>query len=263
LEFLLELYNTGIGYSSINSARSALSLYLSPIEGHSVGTHPIVTRFVKGIGRLKPSFPRYDEIWNVDMLLKYFMDIPTNNNLSLQVLTFKLVALLAITTAQRVQTLNAISVNNISFDNNIMYIKITKMLKTTKPGVKQPVYKFPAHHNYKLCVQNTIVTYLERTLEFRNHDDLFLSLQRPHNPVSNSTLSRWLKEGLKLVGIDVEKYKAHSYRSASTSKAFTKGVNIDDIFNQAGWSHNSKCFVKFYNREIVEKDSNFVNVVLS
>jgi hypothetical protein len=80
---MLELYNTGLGYSSINTARSALSLFLSPIEGHSVGDHPIVTRFVKGVGKLRPSFPRYDDTWDVDILLKYFTDLPCNKDLSL------------------------------------------------------------------------------------------------------------------------------------------------------------------------------------
>jgi len=60
---------------------------------------------------------------------------------------------------------------------------------------------------------------------------------------------------LNLAGIDDSVYKGHSYRHASTSCAKEKGLNIDVILKQAGWSEKSKVFAKFYDKPIVNKTS--------
>ena len=52
-------------------------------------------------------------------------------------------------------------------------------------------------------------------------------------------------------GVD-QKFKAHSTRHASTSKALQKGLSVDLIKRAAGWSQNSKVFCTFYNRPIEE-----------
>ena len=57
----------------------------------------------------------------------------------------------------------------------------------------------------------------------------------PHKAVSVQTISRWLKQCLELAGIDTAVYKGHSFRHASTSKAKSVGVSIDDIFLTGGW----------------------------
>ena len=47
--FLVELHDQGIGYSAMNTARSALSCILTPVNGITLGAHPTVTRFLKGV----------------------------------------------------------------------------------------------------------------------------------------------------------------------------------------------------------------------
>ena len=66
---------------------------------------------------------------------------------------------------------------------------------------------------------------------------------------------------LKDAGID-EKFKAHSTRHASTSKAFKNGLNINEIKKAAGWSERLNTFYKFYNRPIINNKS-LVEVVLT
>ena len=51
--FLVELYESGIGYSGINTARSSSSCVVKPINGISLGSHLTVTRFLKGNRELK------------------------------------------------------------------------------------------------------------------------------------------------------------------------------------------------------------------
>jgi integrase len=260
LEFLYHLYKHAVGYSSVNTARSALSLIITSIEGFTVGNHPLVTRFIRGISRLRPPQPRYNCTWDVDLILTLFKSWSDNEDLSLHKLTIKLVSLLAIVTAQRVQTINAIKISNMWFNIDILMIKIPDLLKTSRPGALQPLFRFPPYHVKKLCVRHTIISYLKCTLSYRIHDELLLSVERPYSHVSNQTVSRWLKQGLSLAGIDANVFKAHSYRHASTSKALIKGCSIDIIFSKAGWSDNSKVFATFYNRDV--RVDNFMDAVL-
>ena len=61
------------------------------------------------------------------------------------------------------------------------------------------------------------------------------------------TIVGWLKCALKEAGIDINKYKAHSFRSASTSKALVLGLSVKDILNRGNW-HNESTWQKFYQK---------------
>ena len=69
IEFIVSLYKTGLGYSAINTVRSALSSVLSLKDGVKFGEHPPVVRCMKGIFELKPALPKYTEIWDVNIVL--------------------------------------------------------------------------------------------------------------------------------------------------------------------------------------------------
>jgi hypothetical protein len=62
---------SGVGYSSINTARSALSSYLTLGKSVSVGQLPLVKRFLKGVYNKKLIFPRYQQTWDVNLVLDY------------------------------------------------------------------------------------------------------------------------------------------------------------------------------------------------
>ena len=61
-----------------------------------------------------------------------------------------------------------------------------------------------------------------------NESQLFLSYQEPHGSVSSDTIARWIKCILKGAGINTSLFTAHSIRSASSSKAFDQGANLED-----------------------------------
>lgn len=60
-----------------------------------------------------------------------------------------------------------------------------------------------------------------------------------------------------------EQFKAHLTRHASTSNALIKGLDFNSIRNAAGWSKDSKVFVRFYNRTVKETENNFAQMGLS
>ena len=55
----------------------------------------------------------------------------------------------------------------------------------------------------------------------------------------SSNISGWLKNVLKKAGIDRSTFKAHSTRSASTSKADLSGAPLEEILKQGCWSNKS------------------------
>lgn len=96
LDFLTSLYHDGLGYSAINTARSALSAIGIILEGFSAGSHPLVIRFLKGIYNLRPSVPRYKETWDVSVVLQYLLSLSPADSLTLKNLSLKLVMLYCI-----------------------------------------------------------------------------------------------------------------------------------------------------------------------
>lgn len=71
LEFLASLhYDEGLSYSAINCARFALSAYLwQGSERHSVGSHPLVTKLMRGIFNTNPPRTRYSHTWDLSVVL--------------------------------------------------------------------------------------------------------------------------------------------------------------------------------------------------
>ena len=70
---------------------------------------------------------------------------------------------------------------------------------------------------------------------------------------------------MNLAGIDTSIYKAHSTRSASTSKAAQAGITIESILKVSDWS-NAETFRRFYHREPEpnpEATESFTTAVLS
>lgn len=91
---LVELFEAGVGCSGINSARSALSSVLKPVDGITFGAQESVKRFLKEVYETRPSNPRYAVTWDVNKVLNYVKSISTTQ-CSLEDLTLRLVTLRA------------------------------------------------------------------------------------------------------------------------------------------------------------------------
>lgn len=267
VEFLTTLYDEGLSYSSINSARCALSAILDrPDSAHQTfGEHPDVKRFMKGIFQSRPPLPRYSKTWDVNLVLQYIGAMGNSQELSLKDLTLKLVMLVALTTAQRGQSLHLLDTLNMVQEETAYTFMLDSNLKQSKPGrsTSELVVKFSAYpHDRNLCVVNTCSVYLDKTKLLRGSESrLFITHQKPHKRASRDTIRRWIQQMMVKAGIDINVYKPHSVRSAAASKAKANNASLAEIMQTAGWS-SAATFAKFYDREI-EQGSTFANSVLS
>ena len=110
LDFLVSLHEQGLSYTTINTARSALSAIILPTDNVNIGSHPIVSRFMKGIFKNNPPAPRYRTTWDVSPVLSYLSSLPKPNQSSMKSLTLKLVMLVALVSAQRGQSLHMLDI---------------------------------------------------------------------------------------------------------------------------------------------------------
>ena len=194
---------------------------------------------MKGVYEKLKLQPKYTQIWDVSLVLKYLATLKVNSLLSLKNLTLKLVMLLLLllVSSQRGQAIHSLSLHGMTLSKSSCQFQILEHMKTSKPGTCATVIKV---HKYApdagICPFLTLKEYLKQTQGLRgNEDKLFISYQKPHKAVSRDAISRWVKQVLEAAGIDTNVYSCHSTRAASTSKAYGKAVPLDVLMKAAGW----------------------------
>ncbi|XP_071502116.1 uncharacterized protein [Diadema antillarum] len=256
LEFFTHMfYEENLSYSAINSARSALATFLVlEDEQFTVSTHPLLSRFMRGVFQLRPPRPRYSEIWDVNIVFRYLRSLAPANSLSLKQLTMKLCMLLALISTQRVQTLHCLNLDSMILKQSMVSFKVNEHLKQSRPGnfgLDVLLKAYPPDR--RLCVVTYIKAYLRRTKEIRGEEShLFISFRKPFKRVTAQTISRWIKEIMTGAGIDTTMFSAHSTRAASSSAANRADVPIPLILAKAGWS-KERTFRKFYDKPLQEE----------
>lgn len=258
------MFHSGYSYEILNSARSALSSLCDVEDGYTVGSHPLVVKFMTGVFNLRPSQPKYTETWDVSKVLCYLKGLTPVHDLSLKMLSYKLAMLIALTQASRSQSLSLITLKDFSKDSNSYTLYYCNLLKQSRRGRSNPMLTLKKYTpDSKICVVATLEEYIKRTETLRGSETkLFISYVKPYKLVSSSTISRWLKCVLYLAGIDVTKFKSHSIRGAAASKAKLSGVPMQEILKVAGWA-SEQTFSEFYNKPLeTNEQSNFQHAVL-
>ena len=69
LEFLTA-QSKRLGYSAVNTARSALSTFIT-IDGVKAGEHQLISRFMTGVFNQNPALPRFGETWDPQIVVSY------------------------------------------------------------------------------------------------------------------------------------------------------------------------------------------------
>ena len=249
LDFLVSLHEQGLSYTTINTARSALSAVILPTDNVNIGSHPIVSRFMKGIYKSNPPMPRYRTTWDVNQVLSYLSSLSKPTELSLKSLTLKLSMLIAFVSAQRGQSLHMLDTQFMKEGDTFFEFALPEHIKQSRPEYKMPSVLLQAYPvDQSLCVFTHMKEYLQRTKSLRGSETkLLLSHVKPHHRASKDTISRWIRSVMADAGIDVNTFKPHSTRAAAASKAKTVSVPIKEILDTAGWS-SERTFDRFYNK---------------
>lgn len=252
LTFLHNMNTKGLSYSSLNATRSAISAFVVlEASPYSVGNHPWITRYLKGIFNIKPPVPRYQQIWDSRIVLDKLRTWGPVAKLTFKQLTLKVCIMLALLGAARTQLLKAFRVDKLDISDSCIRLRVDELMKTDRPGKVGHELVLKAYPvDRRLCIVRAMKEYLEVTKTRRTNDhQLLISIKEPHGPVSKDTIAKWIREMLALAGLDVNIYKAHSVRAASVSAAKLNFVPIQDIIKRADWT-TEQTFNKYYNKPV-------------
>ena len=251
--FLLSLFREGFSYSTLNIVRSALSFFIC--DRLDIGSNEFIGRLFRYFFKMRPNLPRYYVSWDVDVLLKFLISWHPSSSLTLEKLTLKTVSLVAVTSSDRAQTLEALDIEHCSFSGEAVRFPVYSLLKNTRKNRPIKVVSCFKSENPSLDVCEYVSSYMTRTLKFRlkavrkgnpKPTQLFLSYYTG-KPIKRATIAKYLLKTMELAGLDVSCYKAHTFRGALPSRMCSAGASAHAIVSQGDWSHVST-FNRYYNR---------------
>ena len=241
---MLFLFRSGFSSSYLNSARSALSFFC--LDSQQLGSNLYILRLFKFFYLKRPLRAKYVTFWPVSSVINFLKVWHPFDELSLKELTLKTLALVALSSSDRGQTLHLMNIKDMEYEEEHINFIIRSRLKTTKRVLRPKIVKCVCTENAQLNVASYVAHYIEVTKQFRGSNDsqLFLSW-KTHKPVSKQTISRWLTTVLDLAGIDTSKFQGHSFRGAGLSKAYNKGASLASIMAAGNWK-SVNTFKSFY-----------------
>lgn len=124
--------------------------------------------------------------------------------------------LMAVLSAQRTQTLQRLSQEEMCISPGKYVFYISSLLKQTSAKGGQNRHLFPLlfrsfNLDKRVCVFDLLEAYIKRTAPLRRGTkQLLIWFKAPHGPVSKDPISRWIKQTIKAAGIDTTVFKPHS-----------------------------------------------------
>ena len=201
LDFITEEFKNGKQYSTLNTYRSAISATHVGFSGTPAGQHPLVCRLLQGIFNSRPAMPKNVTLWDVEIALKHAESISPLEELSLKQISERT----AVTSVSkcRVSDLHSLDLKFRSYRYVAVSFIIPGLTKTRRLGPPREVFYAQLEENIKLCPVTSLRAYEKKTegLRHPSNTSLFISVKKPHLPVSSQTLSRWIKNFLSEAGI--------------------------------------------------------------
>ena len=122
-----------------------------------------ICRHLKGVSVLRPPKARYAHAWDADTVLSLLKKWHPLDSLTYKQLAYKALMLMALTTAQRLQTLHAFRVDMMTWTSDEVVLQVDIPLKHTREG--QPLYRFRVYKykDRRLCPYRTLEAYRDIT----------------------------------------------------------------------------------------------------
>ena len=178
IDFLGILFQDGLSYSAINTARSSISAFLGVAKTDSLGSDMLVTRFMKGVSRSRPTVARYQNVWDVSLVLDMFRKQLLPEFLSLYDLSMRTVTLLALVSAQRSQSIHLLDIDNMSREEDQFSFRLCGDFKQSRIGHETLEIILPSYQSQsdlRLC----IVVNIKKS---KNPKKVWIQLTPPTHP---------------------------------------------------------------------------------
>lgn len=91
---------------------------------------------MKGVFRSRPPVPRYEATWDVQVVLSHLASFAPVNQLDLKSLTHKLVMLVALVSAQRMQSIHLLDLQLMKTGTDMVEFAFPTHITQSRPGYK-------------------------------------------------------------------------------------------------------------------------------
>ena len=132
-----------------------------------MGDNTIVSQLSKSFYKLRPSQACYATFWAVEKVLDKLISWHPISSLTLKQLTLKTIALIALSSSDRGQTLHALDIGDTAIKNQSISFLVRRRLKTTKRALITKVMECLATDNPVLNVCDYTLAYMNQPLTFR------------------------------------------------------------------------------------------------
>ena len=123
-----------------------------PVDGICVGSHPFISRLMKGIFNLRPPCPRYVQTWDVSVVLCYLKFLSPAPLLSMKNLTLKLVMLMALVSLSRAILLHELDLRFRVFKRDVSYLPYHQLENQAELLLHQLILLFQLFHKIVVFV---------------------------------------------------------------------------------------------------------------
>ena len=245
-DYLSSLFSSGRAYRTITLHRSVLSAMYPPFDGHSVGSHPLISRVVKGVFQRRPPSRRFFPSWDVSSAFAVFSSLASP--LDFFDAQRKCAFLLALASARRPSELASLRCDAAYMIINADHARFlpSRLSKTDRQRhLGPPIIIRRLPDDVSLCPVAAIeeLLRLRHTLDIA-HASLFSSLSAPYPPISVSTFSGMIRWVFRRAGISAP---PGSTRATSVSDAVARGVCVEDALLAGDWS-SAQTFFRHYLR---------------
>ena len=269
LEFLQSLVDKGLSPATLKVYVAAISCNHVKVESCTVGSHRLISSFLKGAHRLNPPRAPRAPVWDLNLVLDTLCRAPFEPlaRAELKWLSYKTAFLLAITSAKRVGELHALSVSESClrwnpdhsgvtlWPNTAFLPKVPSAVNINRP-IRLARFTPPsgeaASQLELLCPVRALRAYIKATAHVRRAEQLFVCHDgaRKGRALSKQRLSHWVVETIAHAYEASNRpmppgVKCHSTRGVSTSRAALRGVPLEDICSAASWA-SASTFTRFY-----------------
>jgi site-specific recombinase XerD len=239
LSFIQEFVDKKRAKSTIRGVFAALLHFFTLFQKEHIIKAPIIALHVLGAQRLAPVNDRVPFVWDPEIPLKFISGRPYPH--LFRPAGKEALLLLLLSTGIRVSDAHRLSKKMVKTGEvwAIPYLEARK----TGPSPPQLVR---AYADARLCPVRALQRYLAIANPIRKPNQPFMFISSRGFRADVDTLRHWVFELLEASGITAS---AGSCRSASTSAAVERKMDIDNVLKSAGWAKEGT-FRRFYQRAV-------------
>ncbi|KAH7823999.1 uncharacterized protein MONOS_7958 [Monocercomonoides exilis] len=241
VDVFLTMKNRGFKVSVIQMVRAAVSFYSVLAFNTALGDIAIIRILFRAFRRNDTSRKKMaPEIWNPNILLKYFTELGPNNKLSFKTLTMKVITLTMLFSACRFTELERVNMENSRFEEEGVYLDTVLKTSHTRSEIAVPFLPdLPL-----ICPASAIKDLYFLVKQKQNSNKLLLNTTT-FEPLTASGIRKLAKEAMKLAGVP-QRFKPYSLKAATLSTLTMSGIPPSQIAKFARLSPKTNTLVKHY-----------------